>query len=169
MPTRLHRLRFQGLPFSSPTPGSSSTRSTPRTRETSGEGKEGAETVAPTHGKVLLNFIFQEFIEVLVEFLLGRGVCSPHSCLASEVWSQLWPPVHPGESEGSQGPRPHTLTDPTLRTTLSRGQGPNSPPSLLGLPPSGGKKTLFKTPPPSLTFTLNPEPQLLLISAQSPQ
>ena len=45
----------------------------PRTRETSGEGKEGAETVAPTHGKVLLNVIIHDFKGVLDEFLLGRG------------------------------------------------------------------------------------------------
>ena len=45
----------------------------PRTRETSGEGKEGAETVAPTHGKVLLNVIFYKFTDVLAELLLGRG------------------------------------------------------------------------------------------------
>ena len=35
--------------------------------------KEGTETVAPTHGKVLLNVIFYEFTDVLAESLLGRG------------------------------------------------------------------------------------------------
>lgn len=45
----------------------------PRTRETSGEGKEGAEIVAVTHWKVLLNVIFYKFTDVLAELLLGRG------------------------------------------------------------------------------------------------
>ena len=54
--------------------------------------KEGAETVAPTHWKVLLNVIFQVFNDVLTECLLGRGgvqsallprsaeVRGPHCC-----------------------------------------------------------------------------------------
>ena len=70
----LHHLRFQGPPLHPPLQGALCTSSSsPRTRETSGEGREGAETVAPTHGKVLLNVIFHEFTDILAEFLLGRG------------------------------------------------------------------------------------------------
>lgn len=64
------------------------------------------EMVAPTHGKVLLNVIFYEFIDILAEFLLGRGsvVRTPASLLRSvlpTVASQ-----HPGESEGARAPDP---------------------------------------------------------------
>ena len=69
----LHHLRFQGPPFIPHSRELCAHAAAPRTRETSGEGKEGAETVAPTHGKVLLNVIFHEFTDILAEFLLGRG------------------------------------------------------------------------------------------------
>ena len=74
MPARLHHLRFQGPPSFFPHSRELCAHTAaPRTRETSGEGKEGTETVAPTHRKVLLNVIFQEFTNVLAEFLLWRG------------------------------------------------------------------------------------------------
>ena len=73
MPAKLHHLRFQGPPPFIPHSRELCVHAAaPRTRETSGEGKEGAETVAPTHGNVLLNVIFYEFTDVLAEFLLGR-------------------------------------------------------------------------------------------------
>ena len=74
MLARLNHLRFQGPPSFFPHSRELCAHAAaPRTRETSGEGKEGAETVAPTHGKVLLNVIFYDFTDVLAESILGRG------------------------------------------------------------------------------------------------
>lgn len=81
----LLHLRFQGPPFIPPLQGALCLPQQPQGQERPVGRKEGAETVAPTHGKVLLNVIFHEFTDILAEFLLGRkcAVCTPASLLRS--------------------------------------------------------------------------------------
>ena len=85
MPARLYHLRFQGPPFIPHSLDLCAPAAAPGTRETSGEGKEGTETVAPTHQKVVLRVLSRNSKGSPLSSSWGKEVCSLHSWLKSVV------------------------------------------------------------------------------------